>query len=202
MRWWLKILTYYIDAVAYIDFCSQKEEQRQNYNQNEIISTNEVEIKDTDLIKENKVEDNYEDRKGDSDSSAQIKLSQLANSNILSNNDLHVLFKSTYEEALSERDEPTIVNESSFFKFTGEYPMISFNYESSLYYLNSNYGSCLVMWKLTRRKRLRLYLIWVIKKEMTLSDILKLDSTLKVNEIWTGYSDFHHYYVEVIVDEF
>lgn len=197
-RYLLIILT----LLLILTSCSQKEEQDKTTNQNEIISTNEVEIKDTDLIKENKVEDNYEDRKGDSDSSAQIKLSQLANSNILSNNDLHVLFKSTYEEALSERDETTIVNESSFFKFTGEYPMISFNYESSLYYLNSNYGSCPSYLKVNSSQEIEALSDLGYKKEMTLSDILKLDSTLKVNEIWTGYSDFHHYYVEVIVDEF
>jgi hypothetical protein len=189
--------------------CSQKEELDKTTNQNEIISTNEVEIKETDLIRENEyivnendVEDNHEDREGDSESNTQMKLSQLVNSNILSSDDLQTLFNSTYEEALSERDENTSVFKSSFFKFTGEYPMISFNYKSSLYYLNSNHGSCPSYVKVNSSQVIETLSDSGYKKEMTLSELLKLDNTLQVNEIWTGYSDSHKYYVEVIIDEF
>ncbi len=189
--------------------CSLKEKPDKTTNQNEINSTNEVEIKDTDVIKENQeivnesdVEDNYEDRGGYGNSNTHMKLNQLVNSNILSKDDLLILFESTYEDALSERDENTRVFESSFFKFTNGYPMISFSYESGMYYLNSNHDSSPNYVKVNSSQEIEDLSDLGYKKEMTLSEVLKLDNTLQINEIWTGYSDFHQYYVEVIVDEF
>ena len=201
-----KILMIIISMVLVLISCDSNRENINNSELNNEIST-DADEEQNELIEESKmeyvvkpVEKNTEGKKTEEDNETRPDDS-LESDLVITKDEIDQYFNFNYDYLKEKNGDEFYCGMSTLLGYTLEFPFISID-GVRLYYANNTDNLLPSYIRLSTEYEIEALRDYGFEKGMSLNDLVRMDSSLKIEDYWIGYQEYYDSFTEIKLDDY